>query len=96
MRTPKSPCQTTAKLDVVLRERAHLAAAVATVERDALVRDVNVRQRQQVRQVAIARVVVIEIFLRPKGHGIDADLESVPSGDTREVGLGPDRLDFTQ
>lgn len=40
---PQVAGQTTAKLDIVLRERAHLAAAVATVERDALVRDVNVR-----------------------------------------------------
>ena len=81
----------TTKLDVVLRERAQLAAAVTTVEGDALVRDVNVRQREKVREVAVAGVVVVEILLWPKRDSVEADFDNMPAGDTRDVGLGTGR-----
>ena len=53
--------ETTAKLDVVLHKRAHLAAEVAAIERDSLIRDVNVREREHVCEIAVSGVVVIKI-----------------------------------
>lgn len=89
---PNINCHTRTELDFVLYVRAGLPSAVAAREVDGIVRDMDVREANQVREVAIAAVAVREVFLWPEAHGIHAGLDRVPSSKTRHVRLATSRV----
>ena len=85
---------TRAELNAVLRECAELTAIIPTRKLDWR-REVDVRPSEQMRQVAVAAVVVKQIFLRSKAHALESNFECVSSVESRGVRLGADGEQLT-